>query len=306
MPDAKPSLHRKLAQVMYEAETIPKNGIGPREQGSYPFVRVGDAADHIRKALSEKVVTMMPTAVQVVGQSDRPTSKGGTMTTVDLIVDWTITDGESGETITLQTFGAGADTGDKYSGKAMTSAMKYAFLAGFLLSTGDDTENQDTSDRRSERSPQAGRAEAGPKGGLVGTAVKEKKATTDFLVRQSPDGPFLGFRLKDGVGSGVICEARGDLAVALALGETLVVGQRVQVWGSFVSYEPPVVTHAYRAFRIERIHAPEFTWPDVAARPDSGGATSEEPAANPPAPLTPEQEEELAAIPLFGTVGDAA
>ena len=57
---------------------------------------------------------------------------GGTMTTVDLVVTWTLTDGESGETIEIQSFGAGADGGDKYSGKASTSAMKYALLSGFL------------------------------------------------------------------------------------------------------------------------------------------------------------------------------
>ena len=134
------SLHRKLATIMYEAERIPKNGIAPQIMGGYRFVQVGDAADYIRKALAEKVITMMPTAVRVINQTDRPTAKGGIMTTVDLVVDWTLTDGESGESIVIQSFGAGADGGDKYSGKASTSAMKYALLSGFLLSTGEDTE----------------------------------------------------------------------------------------------------------------------------------------------------------------------
>lgn len=134
------SLHRKLAQVMYEAERIPKRGKAPQVMGGYEFVQVGDAADFIRKALSEKVLTMMPTKIEVVGQVDRPTKAGGSMTTLDLRVEWTISDGESGETITIESFGAGADGGDKYSGKAMTNAMKYALLAGFLLSTGDDVE----------------------------------------------------------------------------------------------------------------------------------------------------------------------
>jgi ERF superfamily len=134
------SLHRKLATIMWEAERIPKNGIAPAVMGGYRFVQVGDAADYIRKALAEKVITMMPTSVRVINQTDRPTKAGGIMTTVDLMVDWTLTDGESGESIVIQSFGAGADGGDKYSGKASTSAMKYALLSGFLLSTGEDTE----------------------------------------------------------------------------------------------------------------------------------------------------------------------
>ena len=139
MPEER-SLHRKLAQIMYEAERIPKNGTAPAVLGGYPFVQVGDAADYIRKALAEHVVTMMPTTVRILSQTDRETKAGGSMTTVDIMVDWTLTDGESGESIVIQSFGAGADGGDKYSGKAQTNAMKYALLMGFLLSTGEDPE----------------------------------------------------------------------------------------------------------------------------------------------------------------------
>ena len=134
------SLHRKLAQIMYEADRIPKNGHAPVAMGGFAFVQVGDAADYIRKALGEHVVTMMPTAIRIINQTDRPTKAGGSMTTVDIVTDWTLTDGESGESIVIQSFGAGADGGDKYSGKAQTNAMKYALLMGFLLSTGDDPE----------------------------------------------------------------------------------------------------------------------------------------------------------------------
>lgn len=134
------SLHRKLAQIMAEAERIPKRGTAPVAMGGFPFVQVGDAADFIRKALAEKVISMLPTHLAIVGQNERATKSGGSMTTVDIIMDWTLTDGESGETITIQSFGAGGDSGDKYSGKAQTNAMKYALLMGFLLSTGDDPE----------------------------------------------------------------------------------------------------------------------------------------------------------------------
>ena len=134
------SLHRKLAQIMHEAERIPKNGRAPQAMGGYPFVQVGDAADFVRKALAEQVLTMMPTDLRVIQQVDRTTKAGGSMTTVDIVMDWTITDGESGESIVIRSFGAGADGGDKYSGKAQTNAMKYALLMGFLLSTGEDPE----------------------------------------------------------------------------------------------------------------------------------------------------------------------
>ena len=65
MPD-KLSLHGKLAQVMYEAERIPKRGRAPAAMGGFEFVQVGDAADVIRKALAEHKVSMIPSAIEFV------------------------------------------------------------------------------------------------------------------------------------------------------------------------------------------------------------------------------------------------
>ena len=205
------SLHRKLAQVMHEVGRIPKNGRAPKEMGGYKFVQVGDAADAIRAALAAQLITMIPTGVQVVGQVDRPTKSGGSMTTVDLIVTWTLTDAESGESIEIQSFGAGADGGDKYSGKASTSAMKYALLTGFLLSTGDDAELG------------THEAAAPPPGGEQGRAIREaagvpepdvetEELIGDFTAtgyvrigggdgyklesRLHPDGRVIGFRME--------------------------------------------------------------------------------------------------------------
>lgn len=222
---------------MFEAERIPKRGKAPDVMGGFAFVQVGDAADYIRKALAEHVVSMMPSQVDVVGETEHPTSKGGTMTTLELRVTWTLTDGESGETATIQSFGAGADTGDKYSGKAMTNAMKYALLAGFLLSTGDDVELADSSDRRANRTevysasnlpPQANRS---PDGGLIGIVEATDKITSDYLIRPDPEGVnHLGFRLKDGR-SGMLVEASGEVAESLMVVRENLIGQRVVVWG---------------------------------------------------------------------------
>ena len=99
-PKAK-GLHAKLAEVMAEAGRIPKNGKAPAAMGGFPFVQVGDAADHIRKALGERGVSMLPSEVRIVGQNEHQTAKGGTMTTVELITKWTLTDGETGQTAVI-------------------------------------------------------------------------------------------------------------------------------------------------------------------------------------------------------------
>ena len=102
------SLHRKLAQVMYEAERIPKNGTAPAVMGGDRVGQGGDAADFIRRALAEKVISMVPSAVEVLDKTEHETKSGGSMTTVDLRVTWTLTDGESGETASIVSSGAGA------------------------------------------------------------------------------------------------------------------------------------------------------------------------------------------------------
>jgi len=232
------SLHRKLAQIMLEAERIPKNGTAPREMGGYKFVQVGDAADYIRKALAEQNLTMLPSLVTVVGQQDRPTKSGGNMTTVDLLVEWTITDAESGETATIMSFGAGADGGDKYSGKASTSAMKYALLSGFLLSTGEDTEGSNLPEqthgrpapaRLAPREDPATHDPAPPPANepyseteeLIGRerrrGIVRKGASESYKLdaRLGPEGHVIGFRLETTKGSIPQCIVAGPLGEML-------------------------------------------------------------------------------------------
>jgi hypothetical protein len=271
MTTEKLSLHKKLAQVMYEAERIPKNGTAPREMGGYKFVQVGDAADYIRKELAAKGITMMPTGVRVVGQADRPTKSGGNMTTVDLITEWTLTDGDSGESITIMSFGSGADGGDKYSGKASTSAMKYALLTGFLLSTGEDTEGSNLPE---QRAPSAHPGLVGtrehpiadtsrtPEGGMIGTAIAQ--GNHDMNLRQTPEGWVLPFRVKNG-SSSFIVRAEGALAQALDAIKATVIDQRVTVWGRWSDETTPAKgvkpeIH-YRVLHLDRIATPDGILP---------------------------------------------
>jgi hypothetical protein len=60
---------------------------------------------------------------------------------------WTLTDGETGETLSFQSIGTGADSGDKAAYKAATGALKYALLTGFLIPTGDDPESDIATDK---------------------------------------------------------------------------------------------------------------------------------------------------------------
>jgi hypothetical protein len=204
------SLHRKLAQVMFEVGRIPKNGTAPAAMGGFKFVQVGDAADVIRKALAEQKVSMIPTAIELISESESETQSKKLMTTVTVRTTWTLTDADTDESIVIQSMGSGADMGDKAIPKAQSNAMKYALLMGFLLSTGDDPELTDSSDRQrrshADREPRgmtrdeaqslADATEPVLDGTYSGTGEIRfnPKPPADGNMRDTPDGPFLAFQ----------------------------------------------------------------------------------------------------------------
>lgn len=268
------SLHRKLAQVMYEAERIPKNGTAPAAMGGFKFVQVGDAADMIRKALAEHNVSMIPSAVEVIGETEHPTSSGKLMTTLTVRTTWTLTDGESGETAVIQSLGSGADMGDKAAPKAQSNAMKYALLMGFLLSTGDDPEMSDSSDRQARAEPKPERAD--PSGETIrslgpieraGAIAKGAGRHSDLEWRQTPDGYHIGFLLEVGDGKAKPqVTVEGPLAVSLyaATAGAPLLGLPVTVKGELLEIAAPQRRKLYRIV-ASAIATPEFTIPSTEA-----------------------------------------
>lgn len=304
------SLHRKLAQIMYEAERIPKRGKAPAAMGGFEFVQVGDAADFIRKALAEHVISMIPTNITIVGQSEHATKSGGSMTTVDLLMEWTLTDGESGESIVIHSFGAGADGGDKYSGKAQTNAMKYALLMGFLLSTGDDSELSNSEDKRARKpsievltSDSVPPPPVSDDGGLIGIAEVGTAKDSDFELRETPDGWALGFRLKANGRGGIKVIARDALAQALATMKRDVVDVRVTCYGHIrdETFRPKNARKdvTYQVLDLERIRTPDWELPAPEARTnipdfDPDAATVAIAPGQEVLPLTDEEKREIA------------
>ena len=76
--------------------------------------------------------------------------------------------------------------------------------------------------------PQGGRTEAD--GSLMGTVEVGDRQTSDYALRQTPDGLSLGFRLRGDRG-GILVRCSGPLAEQLAAFREAVVGQRVTCWG---------------------------------------------------------------------------
>ena len=138
-------LAAKIAKVMEAVGYVAKTGTNSAQ--GYKFVQASAVADKVREQLVKFNISMTPTAIDVISEGLTPSGKQALLT---LRFTWTLTDGESGETISFQSIGTGADSGDKAAYKAATGALKYALLTGFLIPTGDDPEADLATDRVAE------------------------------------------------------------------------------------------------------------------------------------------------------------
>lgn len=102
--------------------------------------------------------------------------------------------------------------------------------------------------------------EHGDDGSLIGVVQVGDKASSDFLLRNTPDGPVLGFRLRGDKG-GILVRTRGPLAVQLESFKAAAVGQRVTCWGRITteSFRPKGATKdtTYQVLDADRVRVPE-------------------------------------------------
>lgn len=135
------SIHSKLSAILKAVGYIEKTGTNASQ--GYKYVQAAAVADKIRNEFAERGLTMIPENIEVTESGLTPSGKQALIT---LRITWKISDSESGESVTFQSVGSGSDSTDKAVYKAMTGALKYALLLGFLIPTGDDPENEKTAD----------------------------------------------------------------------------------------------------------------------------------------------------------------
>lgn len=135
------SIHSKLSAILKAVGYIEKTGTNASQ--GYKYVQAAAVADKIRNEFAERGLTMIPENIEVTESGLTPSGKQALIT---LRITWKISDSESGESVTFQSVGSGSDSTDKAVYKAMTGALKYALLLGFLIPTGDDPENEKTGD----------------------------------------------------------------------------------------------------------------------------------------------------------------
>lgn len=155
---------------MSQIGNLPKDGYNSFHK--YNYVMESTVLEHMRDICIKEGVLILPSvmAVQHVGE----------ITTVEVKYD--IIDTESGEHLTLQSYGQGQDKGDKGIYKAITGAYKYFALKTFMIPTGDDPER----DSDAPRAPQGNSYQ--PKQEVRQAPPSQPRGNPEFVQRRNDKG----------------------------------------------------------------------------------------------------------------------
>lgn len=145
-PDwAKLNLHGKIAAISGFLGRIPKNGFN--RFNNYSYVLESDLVEAIRYYLAAARILIFPEAIRehtVFTFEGQTTGQGRARDILtDNIIVYRVTDGYTGESFTFEVNGQGSDPRDKGANKASTSAMKFAYLRLFNISSGEDEPEAD-------------------------------------------------------------------------------------------------------------------------------------------------------------------
>lgn len=133
------SIPARLALIAAAIGRVEKKGFNSFHK--YQYVRETDLVDTIRPLLSEHNLWLRQTVSSHSKEDD--------LTCITVDFTWIATD--TGETLGPDTFiGYGSDKGDKGIYKALTGTVKYYLMKTFLVSTGDDPEGDENTDKRAE------------------------------------------------------------------------------------------------------------------------------------------------------------
>jgi hypothetical protein len=141
------SMAASLAKIMGDVGRIEKKG-QITSQGSgptYKFARDSDVLEKVGPMMAEAGIVMVPEHQELLSVTP---SLSGKQLIANIKTGWLVTDGK--ESIRFETFGQGADSGDKALPKAQSNSRKYAFFMLYHIVTGDDPD-QHASDEPTRR-----------------------------------------------------------------------------------------------------------------------------------------------------------
>lgn len=138
-------LTKKLCEVGQALTWVKKRGKNTFH--GYNYATEADLVLAIRLELYKRNIFLLPNVVESKreGYTDEKQKR---QNLVELIIEWTWIDGDTGERLASRMPGAGEDRGDKGTYKAITGSEKYLLLKTFLIPTFDDAEQMAPDDKK--------------------------------------------------------------------------------------------------------------------------------------------------------------
>ena len=135
------TLVQKLCEIMGAVGYTQKTGWNDAQK--YHYVTEADIAEKIRPELAKRNVIIFPTMVKNERtRLERPMKEYTKFSyATDVLMKWTVVDGDTGEAFECEIPGCSESPGDKGVYVAMTGSEKYLLMKLFLLPTGDDPED---------------------------------------------------------------------------------------------------------------------------------------------------------------------
>lgn len=210
-------LPSKMVRIMAAVGTIEKGGTN--SQQGYKFIQSDDVLAAIRSELVKQNVALFSRALEF-DQTAGQTKSGGTNWHVVVKFEFTLVDADTGESRSDTWFGESIDTSDKSINKAATAALKYWLMKTFMISTGDDIDQDSpTFQQRTPRQQLNGngqqerrippksneKASNSSAASDVGTGqpdTREWQASAVKVLKDKFDKPYLQFQCTDGKPTG--------------------------------------------------------------------------------------------------------
>lgn len=209
-PEAKPkTLVQKLCEAGAAVGWIEKGGYN--EFHKYKYATEADIVSTLRGELFKRHVFIFPNVtrherkvieVETMKWDDDakrkvPSVRKTALTEVD--IEWSFTDGESGEVIKVMVPGVGEDSVDKGLYKAFTGSEKYLLMKSFLLPTGDDPERDSKEEEETARqtgrqaAQEVGRGKVAAAQGKTGKLPEKAVNAIFYTEPPSQNGHFIEF-----------------------------------------------------------------------------------------------------------------
>lgn len=145
-------LHEKMFNVMNETAGLEKNLQVGTGKSSYKAIGEAEVLNMMKPLFKKHHLIIFPVDGDITEHNSTFEAEYEGKTTIktrnvtQLKVKFKIVDIDTGESECLMSFGNGADSQDKGSGKAFTYALKSVLSKTFMLFSGEDTDNEHSDD----------------------------------------------------------------------------------------------------------------------------------------------------------------